>query len=114
EGEPRYEIDARELSPALSGFTADTLRELRLELGADAELYLLLGADQFAKLGSWHRPDEVRRRAKIVVFARPGYAAPSADARVVAMPPMPVAGVDIRARAARGEDLSALVPPAVA
>ena len=50
---------ARELAPGASGYTVDTLSELRLELGADTELWLLLGADQYAKLGSWHRPEDV-------------------------------------------------------
>ena len=47
--EPRFEIDARELAPGASGYTVDTLRELRLELGADTPLWLLMGADQYAQ-----------------------------------------------------------------
>jgi len=113
EDEPRYEIDARELAPGASGYTVDTLRELRLELGPDTQLWLLMGADQYAKLGTWHRPDDVRRLARIAVFARPGI---SLDSKVplIAMKPMQVSASEIRARVARGEDISPLVPPAVA
>jgi len=114
EGEPRYEIDARELSPGASGFTVDTLHELRLELGADAPLYLLMGADQFAKLGSWHRPDEVARLARIAVFARPGFEMDQGKILLVAIKPTPISGTEIRERVARGEDISALVPVPVA
>jgi nicotinate-nucleotide adenylyltransferase len=114
EGEPRYEIDPRELSPGASGFTVDTLHELRLELGPDASLVLLMGADQFAKLGSWHRPDEVARLARIAVFARPGFEVNQEQILRVAIKPMPISGSEIRERAARGEDLSALVPVPVA
>ena len=108
-----YEIDARELAPGHSGYTIDTLRELRLELGADAELWLLMGADQYAKLDTWHRPADVRRMARLAVVGRPGVAL---DKRVplIPMEPMKISASEIRARVARGEDIAALVPPPVA
>lgn len=113
EGDASAEIDTRELRPAASGYTVDTLTELRLEQG-NAPLYLLLGADQYAKLPAWHRPDEVRRLARIAVFERPG--SPLADAEVEKIPfqPLAISASDIRARVAQGEDVSDLVPPAVA
>jgi len=108
-----FEVDARELAPGASGYTFDTLRELRLELGAGTELWLLMGADQFAKLDAWYRPDDVKKLAKIAVFARPGFPL-SGKARLIPMQPMPISSSEIRARIGRGEDISALVPPAVA
>jgi nicotinate-nucleotide adenylyltransferase len=111
-GEPRFEVDARELKPGASGYTVDTLRELRAEQ-PQAELYLLMGADQYEKLATWHRPDEVRRLAKIAVFARPGIEL-DARARPIPMASLEVSASDIRVRAARGESLAGLVPDAVA
>jgi nicotinate-nucleotide adenylyltransferase len=111
--DPHYEIDARELAPGASGYTLDTLKELRLELGADTELWLLMGADQYSKLGSWHRPDDVKRLARIAVFSRPGVSL-QGNAPVIPMQPMKISASEIRSRLARGEDISALVPPAVA
>jgi len=113
-GEPRYAVDGRELAPGATGYTADTLKSLRGDLGAQAEIYLLMGGDQYAKLDSWHRPDEVMRLATIVLVERPGWKAPADDVRRISIPPMTVTASDIRARAARGEDLSALVPAPVA
>ena len=72
-GEPRYRIDMRELAPGASGYTVDTLKSLRAETGSTDSLYLLLGADQYAALATWHRPDEVKKLARIAVFARPGF-----------------------------------------
>jgi len=112
EDEPRYEIDTRELAPGATGYTYDTLRELKLELGAGTELWLLIGADQYAKLDTWHRPDDVKRLARIAVFARPGWKAKAE--KMIPFDPMPISASDIRARVARAEDISALVPPAVA
>ncbi|MGH8724371.1 MAG: nicotinate (nicotinamide) nucleotide adenylyltransferase [Burkholderiales bacterium] len=113
-GEPRFEVDARELAPGASGYTVDVLRELRLELGPDTRLWLLMGADQYASLDSWHRPRDVRKMAKIGVFARPGSRIEEAGATMVPFEPMSISSTEIRARVARGEDISQLVPPAVA
>jgi nicotinate-nucleotide adenylyltransferase len=109
----RYEIDARELAPGASGYTVDTLRELRLELGAGTEIWLLMGADQHSKLATWHRPEDVKRLAKVAVLARPGSPAPQ-KVKIIPLDPMNVSASEIRTRVARGEDISALVPPAVA
>ena len=108
-----YDIDARELAPGASGYTVDTLRELRLELGGETALWLLMGADQYAKLHTWHRPGDVKKLARIAVFARPGVALPKGT-ELIPMEPIDISASQIRARVARGEDISTLVPPAVA
>jgi nicotinate-nucleotide adenylyltransferase len=111
DGEPRYVIDERELGPQATGYTVDTLKALRSELGPQAEVYLLMGADQYAKFGEWRSPDEIQRLARLAVFPRPGFDVKSAGAVVVPMPPMAHAATDIR----RGEKtLDEQVPPAVA
>jgi nicotinate-nucleotide adenylyltransferase len=112
--EEKFAIDERELSPRASGYTVDTLRALRRELGADAELYLLLGADQYAAFDTWHEPREVARLATLAVVPRPGSVVKSNRVTTLALPPLAVSASDIRARAARGERLDALVPAAVA
>ena len=111
--DPDFEVDSRELASAASPYTVDTLTLLHVER-PDDELYLLLGADQYASLRGWHRPAEVKRLARLVVFTRPGYTVESRDAIFVPMTPLAISASDIRARAARGESIEALVPPAVA
>ena len=108
-GEPRYQIDERELEPGATGYTVDTLRALRREM-PQAELYLLIGADQYEKFREWRAPDEIERLATVVVFPRPGFQTPR-KALVVPMAPMPHAASDIRAAEV---DVKAQVPPAVA
>ncbi|MEA3194158.1 MAG: nicotinate-nucleotide adenylyltransferase [Betaproteobacteria bacterium] len=115
ESEHEGEIDPRELAPGASGYTVDTLHELRLELGRETTLVLLLGTDQYEKLGSWHRPDEVKRVARIAVFKRPGFGKRiDRETLLVDMEPMAIAGSEIRARLARGEPIDELVPAPVA
>lgn len=106
-GEPRYAIDERELDPAHSGYTVDTLRSL------GGRAVLILGADQYAKLETWHRWREVLELADIAVCARPGWPLRDGRARLVPMAPLDISASDIRARLARGEDVSALLPPGV-
>lgn len=112
--EPAFAIDERELAPQASGYTVDTLRALRREAGEAAELYLLLGGDQYAAFPRWRDPQEVARLARLAVFPRPGFSLQGNGVQVLCVAPMPVSGSDIRARAARRASLAGLVPPAVA
>jgi nicotinate-nucleotide adenylyltransferase len=107
EGEPRYAIDERELAAGHSGYTLDTLKSL------GGKPVLLLGADQYAKLETWYRWREILELARIAVFARPGWSAPDGRAQFVAMDQLDISASDIRARLARSEDVSTLVPARV-
>ena len=113
-GEPRYRIDIRELAPGASGYTVDTLKSLRAQTGSTDTLYLLLGGDQYAALATWRQPEEVKKLARIAVFARPGFKLAGKDAETVAMKPMSISASEIRSRVARGETLAGMLPPAVA
>jgi nicotinate-nucleotide adenylyltransferase len=106
-GEPCYAIDERELDPGHSGYTVDTLKSL------GGRPVLLLGADQYAQLETWHRWREVLELATLAVFARPGWKVPDGHARHVPFAPMDISASDIRARLARGADVSAMVPAQV-
>jgi len=124
---PRTQIDDREIRRAGPTYTLDTLRELRAEQ-PQAQLLLLLGADQARALPTWHGWQEILALAIVCVARRPGPASESLDfdpsalaglpagARFesIDLPPTDLSATDIRARAARGEDLGGLVPPAVA
>jgi len=117
-GEPRYAVDERELAPGHSGYTYDTLAALRGELGPDADLVMLIGGDQYAKLDRWHRWKELFSLARFAVFARPGEGAgpagvPEGGAIHVPLEPMAVSASSIRARLAREESIAGMVPAPV-
>jgi len=112
-GKSRFSVDEREINGLVSGFTVDTLVSLRNEFDSDATLYLLIGADQARKFSTWREPERIKKLAHIKVFKRPGEPAP-AEFDVIPMKSMAIAATDIRARAARGEDVSDVVPLAVA
>jgi nicotinate-nucleotide adenylyltransferase len=115
-GEPRYALDERELAPGASPYTVDTLAALRAEFGAGVPLLMLIGADQYAKLDTWHRAQELPSLCRFAVFARPGWsvARTAADVIRVEMEPPEVSASEIRARVGRGAEFSDLVPPPVA
>ncbi len=73
-GQSRLTLDTRELDRAGPSWTIDTLHELRAEQG-ERPLVLLLGADAFAGLASWHRWRELFGVAHIGVLSRPGISA---------------------------------------
>lgn len=109
--EPRYTVDERELKPDASGFTYDSVKELREQI-PQAAFTLLMGADQYEKRASWHRWADLERLCDIAIFARPG-CNPDAKARTIPMTPLPISASDIRARIARGEDVAAMLPAPV-
>jgi nicotinate-nucleotide adenylyltransferase len=71
QGQDRLSLDTRELRREGPSYTIHTLRELREEQG-DRPLVLLLGADAFANLPSWHSWRELFDYAHIGVLNRPG------------------------------------------
>lgn len=85
-GQDRLGLDLRELSRRGPSYTFDTLASLRAEIGGSRPLVLLVGADAFAGLSTWHRWQELFELAHICVLTRPGQipAVPEVLAAVVA------------------------------
>jgi nicotinate-nucleotide adenylyltransferase len=135
-GETQLCADARELRRAGPSYTFDTLTELRAELGEHCALSLVMGADAFAGLDSWHRWRELSQLAHIVVVARPDCALPATGAvaellhglraepdalrqstcgRIVpvALTPLPVSATAIREQVSAGRSPRYLLPDTV-
>jgi nicotinate-nucleotide adenylyltransferase len=70
---PRFSVDPAEVEAAAPSYTVHTLERLRRELGATQPLVLLLGADAFAGLPTWHRWRDILSLAHIAVSYRPGF-----------------------------------------
>jgi len=136
DGEPGLLADARELNRPGPSYTFDTLTELRAELGENCALTLVLGADAFAALDTWHRWRELPELAHLVVMARPDCPLPEtgpvadllrarrAEAEMlrrkpagcivpVALTPLPVSATQIRDIVRSGRSPRYLLPDAV-
>jgi len=72
-GNARFSVDASEVEAAAPSFTVHTLERLRGELGAEQSLVLLVGADAFGGLPTWHRWRDLFALAHIAVSHRPGF-----------------------------------------
>jgi nicotinate-nucleotide adenylyltransferase len=76
-GHPQLSVDTRELQREQASYTVTTLEGLRQELGEDASIVFILGADAFVQLATWHQWERLRDLAHIVVMARPNSSQPS-------------------------------------
>jgi nicotinate-nucleotide adenylyltransferase len=105
------DLEVRRPGPTV---TADTLEAL----GAPGrELFLLLGADAVANMGTWRRLEATRALATVVVVERAGESArpPGEGWRVahVRIPRLEISSTDLRDRLAAGRPVDGLVPPGV-
>lgn len=122
-GDARFDVSGLELDRPGPSYTVDTLIELR-RLHPHAELFLILGWDAASLFHTWHRPEQVRAIASIVIVGRPGSMAPQlADLKsagldeegiVLCSGHTPaVSASDVRRAVAAGEPIIGLVPEAV-
>lgn len=105
------DVEVRRPGPTV---TADTLEALA---APQRELFLLLGADAVANMGTWRRLEETRTLATVVVIERAGESVdpPGGGWRVVhvRIPHLEVSSRELRARLTAGRPVDGLVPPAV-
>ncbi len=128
-GEPRLESSTLELERDGPSWTVDTvaaLADAERAAGREPDLTVILSAESFAGLASWHEPERLLDLARIAVAPRAGHPAPDPAAIAAAFPgrsdrilvidgpQVAVSASDIRRRAAAGESLAGLVPPGVA
>ncbi len=109
-GEDGFEVADLELHRPPPSYTLDTLRELKLSHPHD-EFVLFIGADQAAKFETWHEPDEIRRRAQIVVLDRAHHDIPGEWPVVRRL--VDLSSTDLRARVSAGRSIRYLTPDSV-
>jgi len=132
-------IDRQEIERATPTYTVDTLRSVRAELGPDAAIVFLMGADQLRQLDSWRDWRELFDLAHIGVAARPGYSlaeaalpaavateisrrqasleqlcsTPSGHAYLAQTLDVDISATQVRAALQRGEQANSLISPVV-
>ncbi len=135
-GEPRFQLDQRELKRQGPSYTVDTLTALRAEHPQDA-LVLVVGADAFLGFPQWRRWHELFGLAHVAVAHRPGWqlvpggelgkelegrqadahtalSRPAGSVLLQAVTPQDISSTKVRETAAAHRDLAALVPAPVA
>lgn len=132
-------IDQQEIRRQTVTYTIDTLRAIRAEVGADASIAFLIGADQLQHFDTWKDWRQLFDHAHICAASRPGFVTDIAQmpaevarefTRRAATPEqirntphglthvatnlaVDISATEVRAALQRGEQPDSLIPPAV-
>lgn len=106
------EIEARREGPS---WTVRTLEQIRAERG-DADLFLVIGVDQYRAFAGWREPDRIVELARLAVMPRDG-SLPDPDPRfpfeAVPVTRVDVSSTRIRERLDAGLTVRYLVPETI-
>jgi len=123
---PYFKLSTVDIDRDGPSYTVDTIADLRGQLGAGNELFLILGWDSLAELPRWHEPSRLIAMCRLAVVPRPGYPHPNLQSleasipgisqRVILMdkPEVDISASAIRRQVAQGLSISHLVPEPVA
>jgi nicotinate-nucleotide adenylyltransferase len=123
-GNDRFAVDRLELEREGPSYTVDTLEALHAR--GDTRVSLILSAEAFRQLPTWHEAPRIAELAWFIVAPRDGYPDPDPDAMGARLPPLVdrvtvldwprlrLSATELRERAAAGRSLRYLVPEAVA
>ncbi len=131
------DIEAKREAPS---YSIDTIHILVQQMGPEADLYFIIGADAFLEIDTWKRFRELPVLVNLVIISRPGFPFDKVEAVLrntfsgyrydplqktwnspdnkgsfilQHMDPVPISSTQIREKVGRGEDIAGLVPSAV-
>ncbi len=122
---PHFEISTVDIDRPGPSYSVETMAILQQQLGADSEIFFLVGWDSLAELPQWREPDKLVQLCKLVAVTRPGFNRPDLKALESSVPgvtqsvvwldiaPIDISSSDIRKRVAQGLSIHGLVPDEV-
>ena len=126
-GNPKFEIDTREIDRGGVSYTIDSVRSIDAEF-LNSKLFLLMGADAIEDIANWREPRELFELATPCVISRGGVGEPQWEvlrpyidalrlseimkAKVIA-PQIEVSSYDLRDRIKQGKSVRYQIPSAV-
>jgi nicotinate-nucleotide adenylyltransferase len=125
EDNPYFRLSTMEVERSGPTYTVDTVTELKSQLGAEDEIFLILGWDSLTDLPQWREPSRLIEMCHLVAVPRPGYSnpdlkrleasIPGLSQRVILLdsPRLDINSSAIRDRVARGLSIGHLVPESV-
>ncbi|HVP12480.1 MAG TPA: nicotinate-nucleotide adenylyltransferase [Phycisphaerae bacterium] len=129
QGDPLFEVSDIELARAGPSYTIDTVTAFRRQLGPEAELFWIIGADSLPELPTWRRVRDLVAAVQIVTARRPGSRLPDSAALEAAVgaapaaaliqycvdtPEIDISSTEVRERVGLGRSVRYLVPEVVA
>ncbi len=122
DGYPNFFVDDFEVRQGRKVYSIETVREYRKRF-AGAQLYFLIGWDQYEQLSRWEAIEELRREVTFVCASRGEEVDPKSNAdpaagewSILFLPyrRIDISATEIRERSARDEPIRSLVPVTVA
>jgi nicotinate-nucleotide adenylyltransferase len=115
---PRFSVSRVDIDRAGPTYTIDTLRDLRAERGADAELFFITGADALGAIFTWRDLDTLFALAHFVGCTRPGHhltdpGLPPGKVSLVEVPALAISSTECRERVGAGQPIWYLVPDGI-
>ena len=115
---PRFSVSRVDIDRPGPTYTIDTLRDLRVVRGPDAEFFFITGADALEQMMTWQDADELFKLAHFVGCTRPGHRLSGAglpDDRVslIEIPALAISSTTCRERVEAGEPIWYLVPDGI-
>ena len=115
---PRFSVSRIDIDRGGPTYTIDTLRDLRVERGEEAEFFFITGADALSRMMSWQDVSELFALAHFVGCTRPGHrltghGLPEDRVSLVEIPALAISSTDCRERVAAGEPIWYLVPDGI-
>ena len=123
-----FSVSDCELHRHEPSYTLDTIHHFRRQLGADVDLFWLIGADQLGAFDRWYHVHELLDACRVAVMHRAGYPPPDFDRfrgvfspgqiaqlqrDAVETPLIDISSTDIRRRLALGDRCEDVLPEAV-
>ncbi|MDI6808473.1 MAG: nicotinate-nucleotide adenylyltransferase [Candidatus Eisenbacteria bacterium] len=118
-GNPFFELSDIEVKSDEISFTVRTIVSFRNVVGKEAALYLIMGSDSLAELGTWKDPEKILDECTVVAVRRPGCKTPEPEelrrqkVSVIDSQGVEISSTEIRRRIGRGESVRYLMPDAV-
>lgn len=115
------EISDIEVQLGGKSFTINTIRELKSRY-PDEQFFLLIGGDMLFSFDKWYKYESILKEAKVCAVARDNdsfvdmieFANEMGRVKVLPTKAIEVSSTEIREKAAKGEDITELVPESVA
>lgn len=125
-GNPHFSVSRMELDKPEISYTINTLNDCRAELGADTELYFIIGTDAFLNLEKWYAAEDLLEGFSFVIGTRPGYKEQELKTLIgrlraqygtkiieINNPEVEISSTDIKNRVREGKSIKYLLPESV-
>jgi nicotinate-nucleotide adenylyltransferase len=125
ESNRHFELSRIDVDRAGPSYTVAALDQLRRQLGPEAQLWFVMGADSLADILTWREPARLLRLARVAAVNRPGAPDPAPErleaelpgAReridVVEIADLAISATDLRRRVAEGRPIKYQLPETV-